>query len=229
MRVANIVPGALAWVRWSFILLASGTILMSALNVALNLDLLSVAAPLLDEGAVRDSGLSTIVDSKEQHLAMIQMPRLAIGIATLLAWFVWLYCAAKLLRLCKIDGLEFRPIMTIVWHFIPVMNLWKPLQINIELANASKGGSDWRDVRPSGLTMLTSFLGVCTGLMGRANYELSNKIETVADAVFAIRFGVALELVVIASMILAILFVLKTSGDQKLLLFRLTGPQAIAA
>lgn len=201
-------------------LAASGTLISSVINIYLSLELHSFASPLLLENAILDSDVSAAIESTEGLIALWVTPRMTISIIALLAWWAWLYSAAKLLRRCQVEGLEYRPLMTIVWYFIPVMNLWKPFLVNVEIEGASRGRVDWKNLRPSGLATLASLAGASTGLATKAYRDMAERAEAIADVVFVIRFGIGVELLVIGAMVAMCLFISRITRYQRQLVWQ---------
>jgi hypothetical protein len=205
------------WVGLSFQLAALCTIVVVAVYFFASVDVYFTAHPLLADPTLASSEFLAALDNKEQHLGNLDIPRITIGVLAVLIWWGWIYISSRVLREMDIAGLEHSPRMTVIWHFIPVMQLWKPMQIYIELAAASSGREDWKDLRPSHLATLSAGLLAILGLATVAYRRMLDRADDIPEWLSVFRFGMVIDILLAGTLIAMILFLRMVLGLQKTL------------
>lgn len=205
------------WVGLSFQLAALCTIAVVAVYFLASVDVYFTAHPLLSDPSLASSEFLAALDSKEQRLGSLDIPRIIMGVLALLIWWGWLYTSSRILREMDIAGLEHSPCMTVIWHVVPVMQLWKPMQVYVELAAASSGRKDWKDLRPSHLATLSAILLAILGLATVAHRRLLDRANDIAEWLSVFRFGMFIDILLAGTLIAMIFFLRMILGLQKTL------------
>jgi len=208
----NDVTGKLALLKWTGIVfrtLAVCWIILMVLDAWLSADLFLSVRLLLGEGAFSNPTFWAEVENKEAFVARFDLPNLIIGFVVMMVWLAWLYGSLRLLRLKQPTGLEYSPSMIVIWHFIPVMQLWKPLHAYIELATASSGNPDWKALHPPHIAVFTALLLTICGLSNVAYRRLLDLADEISDVVNLIGFRIFIDMMTIAALGAMILFTLK--------------------
>jgi hypothetical protein len=119
-------------------------------------------------------------------------------IGAVVFFFMWIHRAHKNLPALGRQRMEFTPGTCIGWFFVPIANLWKPVQAVAEIWKASDpdGEDDWR------AGAVTPWLGIwwATWLIGNALENVSSIGHTKAAAVD----GVATAFTAIAAVALVV-------------------------
>jgi hypothetical protein len=208
----NDATGKLSVLKWTgivFRILAVCWTTLAALDIWLSTDLFLSARVLLGENAVNNPTLWDEVESKEALIARLEIPNLIIGLVVMAVWLAWLYGSVRWLRLAQRTGLEYSPTMIVIWHFIPVMQLWKPMHAYIELASASSDDPDWKALPPPHIAVLTALLLTISGLANVGYMRLLHRADEISDVVNLIGFRIVIDVLTIAALGAMILFTLK--------------------
>lgn len=199
----------LRWIGILFRILALCCVALAAIDAWLSTDLYLSARRLLADGASSNPGLWTDVEQKEALVARLEIPTLIIGLGAMFTWLGWLYGSVRRLRMAQLTGLEHSPWMTVIWHFVPVMQLWKPMHAYLELANASTGNSDWKTLPPPHLAVWTALLLAITGLSNAAYRKLLDRADEISDVVNLVGFRIFIDTLTVATLGAMIIFTLK--------------------
>jgi hypothetical protein len=96
---------------------------------------------------VRQGPIDQALTNKSQELAnFFEAMGTNLQIAQILFFIVfisWTFQVCKAARSLTAD-LPVTPVFSIAWYFIPIVNLWKPLEALIQIYKASAGGGGWR-------------------------------------------------------------------------------------
>jgi hypothetical protein len=139
---------ASALALWAAILFVAGAVcdMVVALSTAAELSLLDGAR----FGVAIPRAQAEAFDARQRLLAGVQ---LGIALPAAVLFFVWVYRTNRTARALGAQGMTYSPGWSVVWFFIPLMNLFIPYDVMRELwkASRSKPGEDWRQVAISPL------------------------------------------------------------------------------
>lgn len=100
------------------------------------------------------SGVIDLVSAPDEPLALVyqlvMLASLAVLVASIIAISMWIYRAHANLHEAGLPALEFTPGWAVGWYFIPIANLFKPLQAMRELWTDSHQTSDSFSAQPPG-------------------------------------------------------------------------------
>ena len=83
--------------------------------------------------------------ANNQRQQLIGAVYLIMYLATVAAFACWIYRANKNARALGASGMQFGPVASVGWYFIPICCLWKPYQAMREIWKASKDPKQWQD------------------------------------------------------------------------------------
>ncbi|HLJ57351.1 MAG TPA: DUF4328 domain-containing protein [Chthonomonadaceae bacterium] len=98
------------------------------------------------------------------------LAQMALYITAIVLWCIWVYRANTNVRAFGAQGLTFTPGWAFGWHFVPIMNLFRPYQAMAELWRASRMPSNW-----------TSVTGLATVQAWWALWIVSNVVDTIVS------------------------------------------------
>lgn len=101
--------------------------------------------------------------------------KVMILLGALIAFCFWLYRASQNLHALGVPELRFSPRMAVGWFFIPLMNLFRPYQVMVELWKASSATAD-TDWRKQPVPALVGWWWVLLTL-GNLNYWVFSRIQ----------------------------------------------------
>ena len=165
----------------------------------------------------------TSLEQLDHWLNLLLLPQVAMMVAVSLCWFAWLFNSVKLLHVAEVKGLEHSPWMAVIWNFIPIMQLWKPLFVNLEIADATQGNADWKANRLSKLALLCSLAVAIRAVVTRAYNQRG--YETTTDVESQLTLDLATDALSILVFISAALFIRRMFHAQQ----RLVGEISAAA
>ncbi|KPI25534.1 protein of unknown function DUF4328 [Actinobacteria bacterium OV320] len=98
--------------------------------------------------------------------------------------------------------------------FTPIVNLWYPRRIALDIWDASSPGTPWHRPRPHGLVNAWWTLWIISLVADRAGFQSYRKAGTAAEIYDALIQVISADLVDIVAAALAIAFVLRLTGMQ---------------
>jgi hypothetical protein len=113
--------------------------LMFGLAAFRGIDLLSQARQGLIDQATLPSKYQEMADFLDTAGTYIQLSQILL----LIAFLWWTFQACKAARSLTAD-LPVTPLFSIAWYFIPIANLWKPLEALTTIYKVSASGGGWR-------------------------------------------------------------------------------------
>ena len=99
---------------------------------------------------------------------IVSLVVLAIAAVALILYFVWIFCAKRKAIWLGAEGAEYSPGLAIGCHFIPIGNLFMPLQSMRELWQMSICPKEWRAQIASSMVIIWWVLWIVTGIAGYA-------------------------------------------------------------
>lgn len=99
----------------------------------------------------------------------------------------WIYRASCNTRELGATGMRFSPRQSVMWYFVPIMNLWKPFQAMKEIWQASERPRDWQKGPAPGLLVGWWTLWLISSSAGNASFRLSLRAESIAELLAANR------------------------------------------
>jgi hypothetical protein len=133
------------------------------LGVAIVSALISVSSLVTGRAAQVEIEELSLMDIVELLVALMY---LGVYLATVVVFGMWIHRANRNARALGARHLEFTPGWAVGWYFVPILNLWKPMQAMREIWHASQNphaGPD--ESTPAmisgwwGLWLITNFLG----------------------------------------------------------------------
>jgi hypothetical protein len=191
----------LKWIQAIFLLVALSAAALTLVAFVIELVEYVVLANVLanPNSPIAEEAIASL-ERMDRLLAILYQPHRIVLIAVSLVWFSWLYNSMKLLHVSGIEGLEHSPRMAVIWNFIPIMQLWKPLYVNLEIADATQGNADWKSNRPSKLALFCSFFIAVRILLNRAYAQLMQPSPIDGETLLILNiFTDALSLIVLLS------------------------------
>lgn len=128
----------------------------------------------------------------------------------------WLVLAHRNLRPMEARDLVFEPGWVVGFYFVPLMNLWAPLQAMVELWRASLAPANWRDARLSLLVPIWWLLWIGSGavrLFARLQSEEPVTREVMKEVLPWALLSIAMKALGACVAILLIRRIAKMQGD----------------
>lgn len=109
-------------------------------------------------------------DATQAVFALIQ---LAVLVATGTGFLRWIHRAHVNTRTMGATGLKYSPGWAIGWFFVPILNLWKPLNAMKQLWQASSNPDSWRSEPPAPMLNTWWTLWLLSNILGQISIRLS--------------------------------------------------------
>jgi hypothetical protein len=112
-------------------------------------------------------------------------------LTAMIAWCLWSFRVARNLRILDVGGLRFTPGWVVGWWFVPIMNIWRPMQVHQELWSASDPDGEYPPAPPWMFAWWAAWLltGFVSNMAGRLPYvgvlDLISSILGIIAAVLA--------------------------------------------
>ncbi|MCX4764539.1 DUF4328 domain-containing protein [Streptomyces sp. NBC_01275] len=161
------------------------------------------------EGAVRAS--ADRADRLYSSAGIVQTIALVVCIVVYLFWFSRVRINAEVFRP---DGHSKSRGWVIGSWFTPVVNLWYPRRIMLDIWDASSPGVPWGPPRPHGLVTTWWTLWLVSLAAGRAGYQAYRKADTAEEIHAAVAQVMFADAVDVVAAVLAILVVLRLTRMQ---------------
>jgi Domain of unknown function (DUF4328) len=123
---------------------------------------------------------------------------LAMAAVALVFYFVWIFRAKRKAIQLGAEDTEYSPGLVIGCHFIPIGNLFMPLQAMRELWKASISPREWRGQSVSPMVTMWWALWIATGIAGYAIFFVSRSgrgVDHLRFVTLALLFSSTLSLV----------------------------------
>lgn len=135
----------------------------------------------------------------------------------------WIYRASCNARELGAAGMQFSPRQSVMWYFVPGLNLWKPYQAMKEIWQASERPHDWRTGPAPGLLVGWWILWLLSSSAGNASFRLSLRAESIGELIAANRVTLVSDFLDIPLSIVFLFIVKAIHGMQT------SPPAAVAA
>jgi hypothetical protein len=191
------------------------------LGLSLLLDVIASVSGMMEYSLLRGLQNGTFVgdfeaaatsnDNRQQAIGLVQF---ALFVLTGIVFLVWIYRANSNARALGAAGMRFTPGWSVGWYFVPVMFLWKPFQAMREIWQASAQPGNWQNVQAPPLLGWWWGLYLASQILGNIAYRLSDRIDSVDDALWASFVTTLSNLSGGALDVLAFLLVTKIAQNQ---------------
>ena len=114
-----------------------------ALLIACGMDLVALLSSVAQQSLLGGEFTQAQADANDLREQVVTYIVIAVGLATVVVFFVWLHRAAANARALGATGLTFTPGWSIGWFFVPIANLFMPLRVMRELWRASHDPAHW--------------------------------------------------------------------------------------
>lgn len=109
----------------------------------------------------------------EATQAIFALLQLAVLVATGTGFLRWIYRAHVNIRTMGATGLKYSPGWAIGWFFVPILNLWKPLDAMKQLWQASRNPGAWESEPPAPMLNTWWTLWLLSNILGQVSIRLS--------------------------------------------------------
>lgn len=137
----------------------------------------------IDAGDLDDELLSA-AESNDFRQLIINRGGLAVFVAAGVLVLYWIYRANLHARHRGAIGMTFSPGWSVGWHFIPIMNLWKPFQAMVEIWAAGVGGVGWHSHEPPPIFRVWWALWLASWLFDRYAARTFDRAETAEELMY---------------------------------------------
>jgi hypothetical protein len=208
-QLVNIAP-VTKWLKGlliGFIFVCAASLVSNLAQYELIRDIRSGAygsAAAINAAAVRN-------DSRQQLIAAIYTATI---LATIIVFCIWIYRSNKVARQLGAADMKFTPGWAVGWYFIPFANLWMPYKAMKEIWAATKNPADWKNERRGAILPWWWFLFILSNTLSNVYIRMSLSAEGADQITRATEMGMASEIALIASTIVAYKVVSEISGLQ---------------
>lgn len=129
--------------------------------------------------------IDRLATENDNRQAVVGWSALAVNLAALVSFFVWLYLSNKRARAAGARRMRFSPGWTVGWFFIPIFNLWKPYQAVTDIYEASKDPVRVGTMETSKLLVVWWGLAIVSWLANNAAFRLTFRAETIEEVIRA--------------------------------------------
>lgn len=82
--------------------------------------------------------------SRQAYVGILQM---ITALLTSILFLRWIYFSNANAHALKANGMQFTPLWSIVWYFVPIAHLWKPYQAMNEIWKCSENPHQWKSIK----------------------------------------------------------------------------------
>ncbi|SEH20139.1 protein of unknown function [Sphingopyxis sp. YR583] len=125
-----------------------------------------------------------------QLYASVALLSVAVTIATIIFFSMWIYRAAANVAAAEVVGFDYTPGWSVGWFFIPIANLVKPFQAMRQIWNASHGHRADALDHGNGLLTIWWATWLVSNIANNISTRLSLRADTIDDAQLATMFGI---------------------------------------
>ena len=119
--------------------------------------------------------LDKAIDLTNSRQAFIEILRMVTTLLTGLLFLRWIYFSNANAHTMKANGMQFTPLWSILWYFVPIAHLWKPYQAMNEIWKCSKNPNQWTLIKTDSILRWWWFLWILSLLADQTliNYALN--------------------------------------------------------
>ncbi len=152
---------------------------------------------------------------------------------TVIFFLMWIHRAHRNLPAIGARDLKFTPNWAVGWFFVPFMNLFRPVQVVIEISKASSpeintpDGTSWKSVPTSPIIWLWWVVWIIAGIVGQIAARLSLRaetLETILASSWAILISDAIDMVAAVLAIMVVSTIDKMQEAKGVQVARLGSP-----
>lgn len=150
-----------------------------------------------------DTDVADVFLLSDSLILGVGLIQILLGITTGIVFLRWVYVSNSKLRTYCPEYITFTPGWSVGWFFIPIANLWKPVQVVREIWVASHGG----DASTDQIVGIWWGLFIVSGILARVNNRLAMNADDLASFNLSTLWQIAGDAFGIVLSIVAILMV----------------------
>jgi len=180
---------------------------------------MAVVSALFSAGSLL-SGRAARVEIEELSVAdvaelLVGLIYLAVYLTTVVVFAMWIHRANRNVRALGATHLQFTPGWAVGWYFVPIFNLWKPMQAMREIWHASRNPQAAPDDNTPTLIGAWWTLWLVTNFLGQLSLRYTLRAETSSAMVAAEIISLVSDFVDIGLCIVAAKMIAKIYAMQK--------------
>ena len=132
--------------------------------------------------------LDQVIELNNSRQAFIGSLQIATALLTSLLFLRWIYFSNANAHALKANGMQFTPLWSILWYFVPIAHLWKPYQAMNEIWKCSENPHQWTLIKTDSILRWWWFLWILSLL---ADHVLIRYALDAHDIQGSIHFAIA--------------------------------------
>jgi hypothetical protein len=173
--------GRANWARWLLYAQAA----LAAVGVISGVMEYSVLSGIKNATFASDAEMIAAAEASDTRQMIIGFSQLAVIIAGLIAFFMWVYRSNRNARSFGPHTMRFTPGWSVGWFFIPIANLWKPYQAVKEIWEVSRNPASPEDSEPQPLLGWWWFFWIVALVVSNISFRLTLRAESIDELILA--------------------------------------------
>jgi hypothetical protein len=158
--------------------------------------------------------LDQVIELNNSRQAFVGSLQMATALLTSVLFLRWIYFSNANAHALKANGMQFTPLWSILWYFVPIAHLWKPYQAMNEIWKCSENPHQWTLIKTDSILHWWWFLWILSLLADQLLIRYALDAHDIQGSIhFAIASSIS-DFMHIPPIVVAILLITRISSMQ---------------